>query len=321
MTWWFVGVALAAVLVLACLSPLETARWWPKRGRARTRDAVAGGDPDHCPPGLPERYLVYLSGVGDIDPEADPHEDEQWILAEIAREFPQVKVLAGVHPYAVDSRALQNKTTGGSWEAASHLGEGPRTVIRDLLLQARNVGQALWAADPRYGPTYYADLGRQVWDELTDHGYVRGCRVPVTFLGYSGGAQMGLGASWFLTLFHVPCTVIALGGVYSDDRGFAHVEHFWDVRGSKDLLRRIGPLMCPGRWPINVWSTIHTARRAGRVSFVNVGPVAHDGDDGYFDADASLPDGRSHAEATRDAIVTALREAQDLPGGSGAPEL
>lgn len=320
MTWWIVGVVLAAVLVLACLSPLETARWWPRKGRAATREAVAGPD-ERCEVDLPDRFVVYLSGVGDIDPEADPSDDEQWLLDAVAAAVPGVKVLDGVHPYAVASRRLANRTTDGSAALASALGEEPRAVAMNLLLQARNVGQALWAADPRYGPTYYTDLGRQVWKELRAHGYRRGCRVPVTFLGYSGGAQMGLGASWFLTLYPVPCTVISLGGVYSDDRGFAHVNHFWDVRGSKDLLRRIGPMMCPGRWPVNVWSTFHGARRAGRVSFVDVGPVAHDGADGYFDREATLDDGRSHAEASRDAIVAALREAAELPHGSGAPEL
>lgn len=318
---WIVGVAVAAVLVLACLSPLQTARWWPREGHARTRELLVGPEPA-CPvDGLPERFVVYLSGVGDIDPEAEPHEDEEWILGEIERARPDTTVIREVFPYAVTNHRALGRATGGSAELAEQAGEGVGRVVTALLQQVRNVVQALIAADPRYGPTYYADLARQVWAQLTEQGYRRGCGVPVTFLGYSGGAQMALGVSWLLTLPHVRCSVISLGGVYSDDRGFAHVEHFWDIRGSRDRIRLMGPLWCPGRWPINTFSTFHSARRQGRVTVVDLGPFGHHGDGGYFDADSRTDDGRSHAEATRDAVLTALGEAAELRGGAGSPSL
>lgn len=163
----------------------------------------------------------------------------------------------------------------------------------------------LVAADPRYGPTYYAGLAEQVWDALRRRGYRRGCGVPVTLIGYSCGAQMSLGVAWFLSLLEVSCSGIAIGGVYSDDPGLDHVEHFWDLRGSRDRVRLAGPLAFPGRWPLNRFSTWNRALREGRVTIMDADPAIHYGPGDYFDPSPGYPDDQTHGQALL-AMVTAF---------------
>lgn len=305
--WFELGVAAAGLLVLFCLSPLETLRWWPSAGRDRTREVVAGPARDGNGDDLPDRFVVFLSGVGDVDPKSGVKEHEEWLLSAIEDELPGVRVVRDVFPYAVEQRDAVNAATGGFWSIAERLPSGARKLVRKAVLQSRNVGQALISADPRYGPAFHADLTRKVWKALREEGYRQGSGVPVTILGYSGGAQMGLGVSWLLALLHVECSVIGLGGVYTDDRGFSTIEHFTDIRGTSDPLWWSGPIVSPGRWPINVWSTYRMARRAGRVTKVTLEGVQHHSGGGYFDRDSHVPDGRTHAEASRDAVVEALR--------------
>ncbi|MBK8462170.1 MAG: hypothetical protein IPL36_03755 [Nigerium sp.] len=69
-------------------------------------------------------------------------------------------------------------------------------------------------ADPRYGPTLNAGLAQQIWRALLRHGYTPGCGVLVTLIGYSGGAQMVVGASTMLTLLGVEVSVVSIGGVF-----------------------------------------------------------------------------------------------------------
>ena len=336
MIGWVLSFAGVALLVFALLSPLESLRWWSRQGARSTFALVGSGTPDAVgrartpsavppagtpaiatpspgvptepgivsAPDTPERYVVYLSGVGVLDGHGDTPAGERACLAELARRT-GLPVLDGIFPYAVQRGGLLQGTTAGFWRLLAKVRAGRPSVL-PYLIQLRNVLQVLVAADPRYGPTYYAGLAQQVWHVLVRNGYRRGCGVPVTLLGYSGGAQMALGVSWFLSLLDVRCSVVSIGGVFSDDPGFEYVDHFWDLRGTKDAVRLAGPLAFPGRWPLNGLSTWNLALREGRVTVLDAGPVTHDGPGSYFDLTASLPDGRTHAEALVAAIAEIL---------------
>lgn len=313
MIGWILGILGGALLVLAILAPLESLGWWWRRGERSTIRLVTAHDAPAADRPLPKRFIVYLSGVGVLDGHGDTPEEERACLAEISRRA-GVPVLDGIFPYAVHRRGLLQGTMAGFWRAIAKIRSERRASMLPFVIQLRNVLQVLVAADPRYGPTYYAGLAQQVWATLAAHGYRRGCGVPVTLLGYSGGAQMSLGVSWFLTLLGVRCSVISIGGVYSDDPGFEHVEHFWDLRGGKDVIRLAGPLAFPGRWGINVASTWNRARHAGRVTVVDAGPVTHDGPGSYFDLTAEFEDGRTHAEALVTTVVGLLEDGSRVAG-------
>ena len=293
MVGYIIGIAVVGLTVLALLSPLESLRWWSRRGAARTRRLLRSPAPDQADAPTPTLFVVYLSGVGVIEQPGTPGPEQAFVRTVAA--IPGAAVVDEVFPYGPTGVGLLRRSTAWFWEIQKRLMQ--RGGIGSVgPVQLRNVLQVLVAADPRYGPTYYAGLAQRVWEGLRRRGYRRGCGVPVTLIGYSGGAQMSLGVAWFLSLLDVRCSIISIGGVYSDDPGFDHVDHFWDLRGTRDAIRRVGPIAFPGRWPINRYSTFNKAVRDGRVTVLDVGPVIHNGVGDYFDETAQFADGRTHAE-------------------------
>ena len=94
-------------------------------------------------------------------------------------------------------------------------------------------------------------------------------------------------------------------------RVLEHIEHLWDIRGSRDLSRKLGPLAFPGRWPFARGSAWHHALADGRVTVLDGGPVHHDGRGAYFEGRRPGPDGVIPAQRT-------IRLLTDILGDGGA---
>lgn len=302
MIGWLIGTALAALGLIALLSPLESLRWWSTVGARRTRGLTAAVAAPVARQASHPHYVVYLSGVGLLDNHEIPQE-EAYFCARL-EESSGVPVVSDVFPYAVDNRGLLHRASAWFWRIMGTLQSNPRTAALSIWIQFRNCLQVLISADPRYGPTYHAGLAQQVWAALERRGYRAG--IPVTIVGYSGGAQMALGVASFLSLMEVPCRIVSVGGVYSGDPGFSTISDFWDIRGGRDRLRLMGQVAFPSRWGLLRSSPWNQARADGRVHLIDAGSqVSHFDAGSYFDASATLPDGRSHAEALVER-VTAL---------------
>lgn len=284
-TWttWLLGGALVLLFMFALLAPLESLRWWARRGAIETRRTFARiGAPAPPPTGpLPNRFVVYLSGVGVVSGDG-LSEREREVLDAVRAALPDIRVLADVFPYSVENRNLLQRATRWMWERLERLRRVRRESVAPRLIHIRNTLQVLVSADPRYGPTFNAGLAQQVVRSLDRHGWVPGCGVPVTLIGFSGGAQMALGASTLLTLLGMRVSVISIGGVFGDDPALEHIEHLWDIRGSRDRLRLLGPIAFTGRWPFMRGSAWHHAVADGRVTVLDGGPARHDGKDSYF---------------------------------------
>ncbi|HHU39579.1 MAG TPA: hypothetical protein GXZ45_09910 [Propionibacterium sp.] len=308
-TWttWLLGSALVLLFVFALLAPLESLRWWSRRGAIETRRTFARlGAPTPAAPGpLPERFVVHLSGVGLVSGDGLSVR-EVAVLDAVRAALPKVTVLADVFPYSVENRNLLQRATRWLWERLERHRRVRRESIAARLIHVRNTLQVLVSADPRYGPTFNAGLAQQVVRSLDREGWVPGCGVPVTLIGFSGGAQMALGASTLLTLLGMRVSVISVGGVFGDDPALDHVEHLWDIRGTRDRLRLLGPIAFTGRWPMMRGSTWHHAVADGRVTVLDGGPVRHDGRGSYF-ARQPGPDGVVPAERTTALLVGILR--------------
>jgi hypothetical protein len=88
----------------------------------------------------------------------------------------------------------------------------------------------------------------------------------------------------------------------------------YHLYGDKDRSHRLG-LIAPGRWPIFPASAWNRARRQGRVSEINIGPMGHTGRGGYLDAKHTLPDGMQYVDSTVQVISQiVLQTATTLPG-------
>ena len=303
MITWALGIILVTVVVLAVLSPLESARWWADRGEVEIRRTF-----DHLPPREvvdgddAEAYLVYLSGVGDVGGNQLLDRETAW-LETLRVALPATRVIADVFPYSVDNRGLLQRATERLW---AWLDQGRRTRrLKGLhmLINARNVLHVLVSADPRYGPAHNIGLAQEIWRSLQRHGYRPGSGRRVFLVGYSGGGQMSLGSAWFLAGAGVPISIISIGGVFGDDPGLDRIDHLWHLTGSADRVQLIGPVAFPGRWPTAPLSSWGRAVREGRVTRRIIGGMRHDGAQAYFGRRAVAEDGRTYAEVTRDAVA------------------
>ena len=175
-----------------------------------------------------------------------------------------------------------------------------------MLINVRNLFQMFVSADRRYGPTYNVGIAQEIWRSLGRHGYTRRSGAPVVIVGYSGGGQVALGASWYLGMAGIDVSVVTLGGMLSDDPGLDRVRQLWHLYGSKDSLQAMGHVLFPGRWRAARLSSWNRALDEGRIHQVDIGPMTHDGRADYFDARTEHPNGGTHADATVAAILTAL---------------
>lgn len=303
-TWILAGIALL-VLLFVLLSPLESLRWWANKGEREltaTFDEIAAESQE---PSAAQKFVVYLSGVGVLAGDQLSGREMAWLSA-LEEDLPECQIVADVFPYAVDNRGLLARATMRLWRILDWTRRQWRWNPIHLLINIRNIAQVLVSADPRYGPTFNIGLAQELWRSLQRHGYRRGSGVPVVLIGYSGGAQMALGAGWFLHALGVPISVLSVGGVFADDPGLDRVDHLWHVRGSGDHIDHLGTIAFPGRWPTAPVSPWGRAKRDGRVSVRTIGPMGHDGAKGYFGRRAVDAQGRSHFDLTREAVAQIL---------------
>jgi pimeloyl-ACP methyl ester carboxylesterase len=157
--------------------------------------------------------------------------------------------------------------------------------------------QVAISADPRYGPIYNLGVARAMRDNLVRHGYHLDSRTPVTLLGWSGGAQIALGAAWYLPgLIGAPVRIVSVGGVMSDDIGIQRMTHMWHLWGQKDPLAPMGEKLYAGRWKVYPNSDWNRALADGRITLIQLGNFTHNGKGNYFDNEMTLANGETHMQ-------------------------
>lgn len=306
MITWVIGGIVLVVLVFIVLSPLESLRWWVDRGErelSRTFEQVPAL-PEHATPA--ERFVVYLSGVGVLAGDALSNREQAW-LAALEEQLADWRVISDVFPYSVDNRGLLVRATNRLWKMLDWSRRNWRWNPVHFLINLRNIAQVLVSSDPRYGPTFNIGLAQELWRSLQRHGYPSGSGIPVVLIGFSGGAQMALGAGWFLHALGVPVSVISVGGIFSADPGLDRVEHLWHLKGARDRSQSLGSIASPGRWPVAPMSPWGRAKREGRITVRTIGPMRHDGLRGYFGRRQFDQDGTSYFELTAAAVAEILQ--------------
>jgi len=185
--------------------------------------------------------------------------------------------------------------------------KNPDSLVAIITINVRNLLQVLVSADPRYGPIYSVGVAEEIARSLANHGYRLGSQKPVYLIGFSGGGQISVGATPYLSpMINAPVYVISIGGVISDDPGIKHVGHLRHFYGNKDPLQKLGDILWSGRWSVMGQSDWNRAKAKGRISNVNLGPMAHNSHGGYYDVRVKLPDGKNHCLATADAVREAI---------------
>jgi hypothetical protein len=162
--------------------------------------------------------------------------------------------------------------------------------------------QILISADRRYGPLFNQGVAEVIVNGLMRHGYTLESSAPIFLIGYSGAGQMAVGASGYLKRWlKSPVYVISLGGVFGSDPALLQIDQLYHLVGTRDAVEPWW-IMAPGRWSLFATSEWNRAKRQGRITIVNMGPMRHTGGGGYLDAKKHLQDGREFIDATVDAV-------------------
>ena len=334
--WWFawyeglsgslelifdlVWIGIVAVVATALLAPLEALSWWAGWQGGFSDAAASPGmnlapastaEPSADPYETATRYIVYLDGISQSEFEHTP--DVQAFFDALVPVLPRGTVLIKeIMSYSVRNRPLTaNRPLASLWRWIDSLRGGSADVF-GYFVNVRNAWTVAVSADRRYGPIYNLGIARVVYRALIQQGYRPDSGVPISLIGFSGGGQMAVAAAARLReVLNVPIEVISLGGVISGNINVLKLEHLYHLRGDKDFVERIGPVMFPRRWPVAFLSYWNRAKRMGKVSLISLGPVSHQLPGGIMDPDQRLPDGRTHLQQTIDLIMAILLEGTD----------
>jgi hypothetical protein len=297
-----IGIALLVVLAGAIIAPLESLTWWA--GWTKRLPAYIGPNPEFIEEGKDkpqaDYYIVYLSGIGVASADGLA-KDEFDFINELERIMPSALIIQDVFPYSVNNNPLTGQRAFTSfWKKMRGLQEeNPDSLLALLSINIRNTLQVAVSADPRYGPIYSLGIADEISDSLARHGYPFGSGKPVYLIGFSGGGQVAVGVAPYLSpIINAPIYIVSIGGVISDDPGIQQVSHLSHLWGDKDPLQKLGEILWSGRWKTRPNSPWNKHLASGHITFVSMGPMAHNAYGGYYDIRVKLSDGQSFCEAT-----------------------
>jgi predicted Abi (CAAX) family protease len=304
---WIGGVG---VVFAGLLAPFETLGWWAGwfGDDVDTSQAIAppppterSADPNAA---LTTRYVIYLDGVGQSG-EAHTPDVEEFLTALQPALPEEMRLVRGLMMYSVLNKPLnEDRPLTFLWNLADKMRWKNPTALLGLLVNVRNAIIVMVSADQRYGPIYNRGIAQVLYNGLVERGYQSGSGIPITLVGYSGGAQMSVASAPYLKqALGAPIDVISIGGVMSANNNFFKLEHLYHLVGEKDVVEKFGPILFAGRWKLLPLSYWNRAKRKGKISLLSTGPVGHQVPGGYMDPNAFLPDGRSYLQATVDWIV------------------
>jgi len=302
-------IGVVALIFAGLLAPFETLGWWAGWFGDQVdtlQTASVASDRSSAPiskePAV-SRYVIYLDGVGQSGEAHTP--DVEVFLEELAPALPpDMELVRGLMMYSVLNKPLnEDRPLTFLWKLADKMRWKNPTALLGLLVNVRNALIVMVSADKRYGPIYNRGIAQVLYTGLIRRGYQPGSAIPITLVGYSGGAQMSVAAAPYLKqALGAPIDTISLGGVMSANSNFFKLEHLYHLVGDKDVVEKIGPVLFAGRWKILPLSYWNRAKRKGKISIQSVGPVGHQVPGGYMDPQAFLPDGRSYLQQTIDLI-------------------
>ncbi len=304
-------IGIVAIVFAGLLAPLESLGWWAGwyGDNLQTHPVeTAPSQPVGQSSARPSRYIVYVDGVGQSREEYTP--DVVEFVRTLQSVLPKdVEFVQGLMLYSVFNRPLnQDRPLAWIWRLADKMRWQNPTSLMGYMVNLRNAWIVAVSADKRYGPIYNQGIAQVLYQGLIERGYQAGDGIPITLIGYSGGAQMSVAAAPYLRrVLGGEIEVISLGGVMSANNNFLKLEHLYHLVGDKDGVARLGPLLFPGRrkWlPLSYWNR---AMRKGKISQISLGPMGHQVPGGIMDPNALLPNGQSHLQHAIAVILSILQ--------------
>ena len=314
-----------ALLVVGVLAPFEALGWWAGwfasdigvEDRDAIPDVIADAAQEDIQAANHQHFVVFLSGIHSVSGESYAPREIAFLQA-LRERMPHI-TLVELFPYSVTNRALTGQRAFAKvwrWALRNKIsGNG----LAGFLINFRNLWQVAVSADSRYGPIYNQGSAEMILRGLKTQGYTRGSHAPITLIGYSGGGQIAVGAAPYLRqVIGQRVQVISLGGVLSSDPGVLEVAKLYHLFGKRDMVQRVGQIMCPGRWRWLPFSPWNQALQQGFIELVPMGSMDHTGVDGYLDGE--LREGTTtYLQVTLDTMVRLLTEVEQQAGAVPSP--
>jgi predicted Abi (CAAX) family protease len=301
-----VVLGLIALIIAVLLTPLESLSWWAGwKGEQPLNPGVAVRQPERDTP--VSRYVTYLDGINQGTYGYLP-EVENFLNQLAAALPPTVLVVKGIIPYSVSNRQLtEHNPFAFLWRWVDAFKATVPVVPIGFIVNIRNIFAVMVSADARYGPIQNRGLAQVLYDSLIYHGYSPGSGTPITLIGFSGGGQMSMGSVRYLQqVTGAPTEVISIAGVISGNTGAMQIDRLYHLAGNLDPVEKLGSKIFPARWPIALLSNWNKAKRRGRILFISLGEIGHNGANGPMSDTAHVSDGRTNLQQTIDIITGIL---------------
>jgi len=276
-----IALAVFALAVTAALSPLETLSWWAgwtEREIGAPHD-VAATDGN----GRDQLYVVYLSGVASLSGKYLLRREDVFLQG-LSAQLPGAVIISDVFPYSPAGLPLLAgpRLFDRFWRWFQKLDlQGKRSILRNLI-NLRNIYQVLVSADHRYGPIFSQGAAAAIERSLLNAGFQSG-GGRVVIIGYSGGAQVAVGAAPFLKAWlGAPISVVSIGGVLASDPGIDAIDALHHFRGPGDRIEKLGAMLFAERWRFFPGSHWNRAKQEGRLVIHRTPDLIHAGPRGYF---------------------------------------
>jgi hypothetical protein len=313
--WFFLSVltGLGVFLLAGALSPIESLAWWAGWSEAPAATALKGATDPSCE--KPDLFAVYLAGIDSISGNELTDRTKK-LVAGLKTAASSATIITNVFPYAPSGRPLLAgpRLFIELWKRIDNMKRGARGRALASLINFRNFYQVLVSADHRYGPLFNAGAAHVIFDALMANGYDPDTKPRIVIIGYSGGAQVAIGAAEYLKLATgARISVISLGGTMASSPGIGAVDRIYHLYGSNDRVQKFAAIMFPERWAVFPHSYWNIAKAEGRISPRYLGNMGHDGAGGYLGENADS-DGESFISKTVAALASLL-ETESSPGG------
>ncbi len=290
------GLLMLGILIWAAFSPFETLGWWAGwfGDKIYHDDLPSDGLVRMIRPNA-TCYIIFLSGIGRVSGQTLSYREAEF-LRRLSVALPNAVIIDDIFPYSVNNLALTGQPFFARiwrWALRRKL-DGP--AMAGNLINIRNAFQVWVSADNRYGPIYNQGMAQAMLHGLLRYDYPVESDIPVFIIGYSAGGQMAVGAATYLDEWiNGPVYVLSLGGVFASDVGLFAAKHIYHFYGTKDRALGVA-ILIPRRWPVFATSEWNRARRQGRITDIELGPMGHTGRGGYLDANAKLEDGTTYVD-------------------------
>ena len=301
MTMTLFLVFVLSIIFALLLAPLESLGWWAgwfdsshsKEGRYKDFHIEQSKNLSKK-----STFVLFLDGIARVDDKENIAQVAKFIDT-LKSNLNDTEFISELFPYSVSGKPLtEQRPLSRFWQYVNKAKLESRINPIGFAANLRNMLQVATSADRRYGPVYFQGEAQLLLNSLFRHGYDINNPAKLVIIGYSGGAQMAVGAAPYVQkVLGRKVSVISIGGVVSSNHLLLELRDLDHVLGSLDFVEKIGAIIFPRRWFLAYFSNWQEAKRKRQIRIHNIGPMTHIGVKSYID-EKSFFENQSHFDKT-----------------------